>query len=88
VIVGDRCIIHFNASIGADGFSFVTPQPGSVEEAKTGTSSTVSAANQELVRIASLGAVELGEDVEIGASSTIDRGTIASTRIGKGTKID
>jgi UDP-3-O-[3-hydroxymyristoyl] glucosamine N-acyltransferase len=88
VKIGENCIIHFNASIGADGFSFVTPQPGSVEKAKSGSGSAVTAANYELVRIASLGGVEIGNDVEIGANSCIDQGTIAPTRIGNGTKID
>ncbi|HAX90985.1 MAG TPA: UDP-3-O-(3-hydroxymyristoyl)glucosamine N-acyltransferase, partial [Rhodospirillaceae bacterium] len=32
--------------------------------------------------------VMIGDDVEIGANSSIDRGTIVSTRIGNGTKID
>lgn len=35
-----------------------------------------------------LGYVELGPDVEIGAGTTIDRGTYGPTRIGEGTKID
>ncbi len=35
-----------------------------------------------------LGNVEIGADVIIGASSTIDRGTYSPTRIGEGTKID
>ena len=35
-----------------------------------------------------LGNVVIGEDVEIGANSTIDRGTYDSTTIGKGSKID
>lgn len=35
-----------------------------------------------------LGHVELGADVEVGANSTIDRGTYGPTRIGEGTKID
>jgi UDP-3-O-[3-hydroxymyristoyl] glucosamine N-acyltransferase len=34
------------------------------------------------------GALEVGDDVEIGANCTIDRGTFESTRIGAGTKID
>jgi UDP-3-O-[3-hydroxymyristoyl] glucosamine N-acyltransferase len=34
------------------------------------------------------GALEVGDDVEIGACCTIDRGTFESTRIGEGTKID
>lgn len=88
VQIGDRCIIHFNSSIGADGFSFVTPQLGSVEAAKATGSGHVTAINHELVRIASLSNVIIGNDVEIGASTSIDRGTIAATRIGNGTKID
>ena len=37
---------------------------------------------------AQLGNVEIGADVEIGAGTTIDRGTYGSTTIGEGTKID
>lgn len=88
VTIGDRFIMHFNASVGADGFSFVTPEMGSVEQAKSGATSKVTAANNRLLRIASLGGVQIGDDVEIGASSCIDRGTIRPTRIGNGTKID
>lgn len=39
-------------------------------------------------RVAQLGNVEIGADVEIGACTTIDRGTYAPTTIGDGTKID
>jgi UDP-3-O-[3-hydroxymyristoyl] glucosamine N-acyltransferase len=35
-----------------------------------------------------LGRVEIGADVEIGASTTIDRGTYDATVVGEGTKID
>src|SRR4029079_9140204 len=35
-----------------------------------------------------LGHVEIGDDVEIGAGATVDRGTFGPTRIGAGTKID
>jgi UDP-3-O-[3-hydroxymyristoyl] glucosamine N-acyltransferase len=37
---------------------------------------------------AQLGNVEIGEDVEVGACTTIDRGTYGTTRVGDGTKID
>jgi UDP-3-O-[3-hydroxymyristoyl] glucosamine N-acyltransferase len=37
---------------------------------------------------AQLGHVEIGADVDIGASTTIDRGTYGRTTIGDGTKID
>jgi UDP-3-O-[3-hydroxymyristoyl] glucosamine N-acyltransferase len=40
------------------------------------------------VKVAQLGHVEIGDDVEIGACTTIDRGTFQATRIGSGTKID
>ncbi len=40
------------------------------------------------VKVPQLGWVELEDDVEVGASSTIDRGTFGPTRIGAGTKID
>ncbi|MEM9186985.1 MAG: UDP-3-O-(3-hydroxymyristoyl)glucosamine N-acyltransferase [Planctomycetota bacterium] len=37
---------------------------------------------------AQLGTVELGDDVEVGAGATIDRGVYGPTRIGEGTKVD
>jgi UDP-3-O-[3-hydroxymyristoyl] glucosamine N-acyltransferase len=40
------------------------------------------------VRSAQLGFVQVGDDVEIGAGTTIDRGTYGATVIGSGTKID
>jgi UDP-3-O-[3-hydroxymyristoyl] glucosamine N-acyltransferase len=40
------------------------------------------------VKVPQLGHVEVGDDVEIGAGTTIDRGTFQATRIGAGTKID
>jgi len=39
-------------------------------------------------KIPQIGDVVVGDDVEIGANSTIDRATCGSTRIGRGTKID
>lgn len=86
VVMGDRVIVHHNASIGADGFSFVTPEPGSVESAKA--TGRIDATNVEIVRINSIGTVILGDDTEIGACSSIDRGTISATVIGRGTKLD
>lgn len=40
------------------------------------------------VKIPHTGAVEVGDDVEIGANCTIDRGMFESTTIGEGTKVD
>lgn len=39
-------------------------------------------------KIPQLGNVEIADDVEIGANTTIDRATMGSTRVGKGTKLD
>lgn len=35
-----------------------------------------------------VGALEIGEDVEIGANTTVDRGSLGTTRVGKGVKVD
>jgi len=78
VRIGARVILHNNASLGADGFSFAIPEPGGRPPA----------GEPPISRIASLGTVVLGDDVEVGANSCIDRGTIEATTIGNGTKID
>ena len=39
-------------------------------------------------KIPQIGIVEIGDDVEIGANTCIDRATLGRTRIGSGTKID
>jgi UDP-3-O-[3-hydroxymyristoyl] glucosamine N-acyltransferase len=71
--IGERCIIHSGAVIGADGFGFA-PE--------------FSATGGEWVKIPQTGNVVIGNDVEIGASTTIDRGAMSDTVIGSGTKID
>ena len=40
------------------------------------------------VKVPQFGYVEVGDDVEVGAGTTIDRGTFGPTQIGAGTKID
>jgi len=40
------------------------------------------------LKVPQVGNVEIGDDVEIGACTTIDRATFGTTRIGAGTKID
>ncbi len=40
------------------------------------------------VKIAQLGGVEIGDDVEVGAGTTIDRGALENTRIGAGVILD
>ena len=88
VTVGDRSICHPNSIIGSDGFSFVSPEGDGVEQARKKGSVREISQITGYVRIASLGSVKIGNDVEIGAGSAIDRGTIVDTEIGNGTKLD
>ncbi|MBT8409339.1 MAG: UDP-3-O-(3-hydroxymyristoyl)glucosamine N-acyltransferase, partial [Alphaproteobacteria bacterium] len=76
------------AVIGSDGFSFVTPETSGAEHARSTLGDRGKVTQQSWTRIHSVGTVEIGDDVEIGANSTIDRGTIRATRIGDGTKLD
>ncbi len=88
VAIGDRIVCQPGAVIGADGFSFVTPEKSRVEAARASLGQDADAQAQSWTRIHSLGTVEIGDDVEIGANSCIDRGTIRATTIGRGTKLD
>jgi len=45
-------------------------------------------AERRHVPIPQVGTVVLGDDVEIGANSAVDRATLGATRIGRGTKLD
>lgn len=88
VIIGDRFICQPGAVIGSDGFSFVTPEKSGVEEVRETLGERAEVKAQSWTRIHSLGTVEIGDDVEVGANCAIDRGTIRATRIGSGTKLD
>ena len=88
VTAGDRLIVQPGAVIGGDGFSFVTPEESGIEEIRRTLGPRDRIVQQHWTRIHSLGGVDLGDDVEIGANSSVDRGTIRATRVGSGTKID
>ncbi|MFV2052877.1 UDP-3-O-(3-hydroxymyristoyl)glucosamine N-acyltransferase [Aliiroseovarius sp. YM-037] len=88
VVIGDRFIAQPGAVVGSDGFSFVTPEKSGVEKARETLGDQGEITGQSWTRIHSLGAVEIGDDVEVGANVTIDRGTIRPTRIGRGSKLD
>ncbi len=88
VTIGERFICQPGAVIGADGFSFVTPEKSGVEEIRETLGSRAGIRDQSWTRIHSLGAVTIGDDVEIGANTCIDRGTVRDTVIGAGTKLD
>ncbi|HEV7866531.1 MAG TPA: UDP-3-O-(3-hydroxymyristoyl)glucosamine N-acyltransferase [Chthoniobacteraceae bacterium] len=86
VRIGSRVIIKANATIGNDGFSFQTVEPGSAE--LTRQTGKAQPTDSEILRINSIGTVVIEDDVEIGACACIDRATLHETRIGRGTKID
>lgn len=93
VCVGDRC------SIGAG--TIVHPNAVLYSEVKVGRACILHAGciigsdgfgyvpmDRGLMKIPQLGTVEIGDAVEIGANSCIDRAKTGVTRIGSGTKID
>ena len=73
VRVGARAILHSGVVLGADGFGFA-PNP--------------MAGKGAWGKIAQLGGVRIGDDVEIGANTTVDRGALEDTVIGHGVKLD
>jgi UDP-3-O-[3-hydroxymyristoyl] glucosamine N-acyltransferase len=88
VKIGARFIAQPGVSIGGDGFSFVTAEVSAVERARETLSNQDNTSPQPWARIHSLGSVQIGDDVEIGSNSCVDRGTIRDTQIGNGVKID
>ncbi|MBQ9688703.1 UDP-3-O-(3-hydroxymyristoyl)glucosamine N-acyltransferase, partial [bacterium] len=88
VIIGNDVILHHGVALGADGFSFVTENPDNIEQARKDGSIKEENVSQKIFKIPSIGSVVIGNNVEIGANTTIDRGTIENTTIGDDTKID
>lgn len=72
-VVGNNCILHSGVVIGADGFGFA---PQNVENGRT------------WVKIEQLCAVRIGNDVEMGANTCVDRGALHDTIIEDGVKLD
>ena len=73
-VVGKECILHCGVRLGGDGYGFNNGRraDGSVF----------------IEKIPQLGIVEIGDGVEIGSNTTIDRARIGRTYIGPMTKID
>ena len=69
VHMGENCVIHAQAVLGADGFGYAQGPQG-------------------WEKICQLGGVRLGNCVEIGANTTVDRGTLGHTVIDDGAIID
>jgi UDP-3-O-[3-hydroxymyristoyl] glucosamine N-acyltransferase len=89
VTIGARFHGHPGIVIGADGFSFVTAEKSTLEGVRESLGQDMSGqGDQSWLKIHSLGGVEIGDDVEVGANSSVDAGTLRATRIGDGTKLD
>lgn len=86
--IGERFRAQPGARVGGDGFSYVTPEVSGVENARKTMGDQGDAKAQSWARIHSLGAVTIGDDVELGSNCTIDNGTIRDTVIGNGSKLD
>ena len=72
-VLGQRGIVHSGVVIGADGFGFAPEGPADA---------------RRWTKIEQLGAVRIGDDVEIGANTCIDRGALGDTVIEDGVKLD
>jgi UDP-3-O-[3-hydroxymyristoyl] glucosamine N-acyltransferase len=86
-VLGDDVTIYANVTIG-DGTQIgnrVIIQPGTVI-GSDGFGFAPDGDNWK--KIPQVGIVQIGDDVEIGASNTIDRATFGKTRIGSGVKTD
>jgi len=70
--IGSNTYIHSHVVIGSDGFGFAP----------------VGDEQKRWQKVYQLGGVEIGNDVEIGAGTTIDRGALDNTIIGDGVKLD
>ena len=87
VKIGRDCVLHANVTI-EDGCTIgnsVILHPGVVIGAD-GFGYVRDA--DGYIKFPQIGTVVIGDDVEIGANSCVDRGALGETRIGRGTKID
>ena len=87
VSIGSRVEIQANAVIGSDGYSYSTEEATNLEKMQAGDFS-FNMDRQVQHKVISNGTVVIEDDVEIGANSCIDRATLATTKVGKGSKID
>lgn len=86
--IGEGCVIHANVSIYDDvkmGRNVIVDSGAVIGSAGFGF---VRDENQVPVPFPQLGGVVIGDYVEIGANTCIDRGALADTVIGEHTKID
>jgi UDP-3-O-[3-hydroxymyristoyl] glucosamine N-acyltransferase len=89
VTIGEGCMLHPRVTIygGTTIGDRVVVHAGAVLGAD-GFGYVRDAATGEYLQFPQQGALVIEDDVEIGANTTIDRGALEETRIGRGTKID
>ncbi|WP_457568115.1 UDP-3-O-(3-hydroxymyristoyl)glucosamine N-acyltransferase [Desulfurobacterium sp.] len=95
VVIGDRCEIGDNTTIFANVTIYHDVKIGKNVKIHSGTvigsdgfGYAFSKKEMKIYKVPQTGKVIIGNNVEIGANTTIDRGTIGDTVIGDGTKID
>lgn len=86
-VLGERCVLHPNVTVyyGCTLGERVEIHSGAVIGAD---GFGLAFAGDSWLKIPQTGGVVLGDDVEIGANTTIDRGAMGNTVIGRGVKID
>jgi UDP-3-O-[3-hydroxymyristoyl] glucosamine N-acyltransferase len=87
VRIGSDCLIYPNVVIREDSLigDRVVLQPGIIIGGDGFGFTTIEGENKKIPQI---GRVEIGNDVEIGSNTIVDRATVGATKIGDGTKID
>lgn len=87
VQIGNRVVLQQGASIGSDGFGYVTERTSNLERRLAGDKNLSNESNPHL-KIPQIGNVIIEDDVEIGSNATIARATMGATIIGAGSKLD
>lgn len=86
VVIGDACVIESNVTITHAHIGHRVKLASGVRIGQSGFGFATDKGQH--ITVPQLGAVEIGDDVNIGANTTIDRGTIGNTIIGDGCRID
>jgi UDP-3-O-[3-hydroxymyristoyl] glucosamine N-acyltransferase len=99
VTIGAQCVVGARSVIGEGGW--LAPRVTLYHDVRIGKRVVIQSgaviggegfgfANEKGVwrKIAQIGGVSIGDDVEIGANTTVDRGALSDTLIGNGVKLD